>query len=377
MIFQAPTIDHEEEKVLHLIREQWQRLRWVLRNKPAPWTGVLRRSALARGIRGSNSIEGLEVSEDDAAAIVEGDEPFDASEDAPGWRAVVGYREAMTHVLQQGADPDAAIDRTLLRSLHYMMIRHEPEKHPGSWRPGAIKVFDERKAKVVYEAPDRAVVPALMEELIGAIPGPENESSMVTAAMSHLNLAMIHPFSDGNGRMARCLQTLVLAKAGVLDPVFCSVEEWLGDRRNTEDYYDVLAEVGGGSWSPRNDARPWIRFMLKAHYQQAYTFERRQQELSLLWDAVERKLSDVGFNERATAALVEAAWGRSLRNSRYRHHADVSALTASRDLKALVEAGLLVHFGKKRGRYYKASDGLLDIRRQHRVPRDVPDPFAL
>ena len=50
------------------------------------------------------------------------------------------------------------------------------------------------------------------------------------------NLVMIHPFRDGNGRMARCLRTLVLARAGILAPVFSSVEEYL--RRNTRALLD-------------------------------------------------------------------------------------------------------------------------------------------
>jgi len=41
--------------------------------------------------------------------------------------------------------------------------------------------------------------------------------------MAHLNLVMIHPFSDGNGRMARCLQTLVLGREGILEPEFSSL----------------------------------------------------------------------------------------------------------------------------------------------------------
>ena len=69
---------------------------------------------------------------------------------------------------------------------------------------------------------------------------------MVRAAMAHLNLVMIHPFRDGNGRMARCLQTYVLACEQIVSPVFSSIEEYLG--RNTPAYYNILDEVGGGSW---------------------------------------------------------------------------------------------------------------------------------
>ena len=61
--------------------------------------------------------------------------------------------------------------------------------------------------------------------------------------MAHLHLAMIHPCRDGNGRLARVVQSLVLAREGILAPQFCSIEEYLG--RFTSDYHAVLAEVGG------------------------------------------------------------------------------------------------------------------------------------
>jgi Fic family protein len=46
--------------------------------------------------------------------------------------------------------------------------------------------------------------------------------------MAHLNLVVIHPFRDGNGRMARALATLVLSRSDIGEPEFSSIEEWLG-----------------------------------------------------------------------------------------------------------------------------------------------------
>jgi Fic family protein len=330
---------------------------------------------LARGIRGSNSIEGLTVSDDDAAAAVDGEQPNDIAPEAPSWQAVIGYRAAMTHAVQQGSDPDAVIDATLRRSLHFMMMSYEPTKHPGSWGLD-IHVHDGRIDKIVYDAPPREEVPRLIAELVSSV-RKHDSSPLIVAAMAHLNLAMIHPFSDGNGRMARCLQTLVLARVGVLDPVFCSVEEWLGVPKNTDGYYAVLALVGQGSWNPGNDSHPWVRFMLKAHFQQAATFERRNQEVSAVWEAIEQRLKAIKFSDRAVGPLTEAAFGRAIRNPRYRANAEVNSLTASRDLRALVEENLLDCFGEKRGRYYKASKELLAIRDKHRQPKEVPDPFTL
>jgi len=68
--------------------------------------------------------------------------------------------------------------------------------------------------QVVYEGPEADQIPGLIEELVAQInTGSQVESSTVLAAMAHLNLAMIHPFRDGNGRMARALQTLVRSHA--------------------------------------------------------------------------------------------------------------------------------------------------------------------
>ncbi|EQD70871.1 filamentation induced by cAMP protein Fic, partial [mine drainage metagenome] len=54
--------------------------------------------------------------------------------------------------------------------------------------------------------------------------------------------------------MARALQTLVLAREGILDPTFSSIEEYLG--HNTQGYYAVLGAVGQSEWHPEHDALP-------------------------------------------------------------------------------------------------------------------------
>jgi Fic family protein len=74
----------------------------------------------------------------------------------------------------------------------------------------------------------------------------ERSEPMVDVAMMHLNLVMIHPFRDGNGRVARALQTLVTARGQVLEPTFSSIEEWLGatPRTTTASWYGPAAGPG-------------------------------------------------------------------------------------------------------------------------------------
>ena len=242
-LYQVPVLTPDDLAVIDMINGLRQRLRHYTQNNPQRWNGQLRRNAMARAIQGSNSIEGYHATMDDAIAAVDDEEPMDANEET--WREIIGYRNAMTYILQLSEDDQFEFHAQLIRSLHFMMLQHSLKKMPGRWRPGDIYVVDELTEERVYEGPDALAVPALIGELIDYLNAPTNCPVVVKAAMAHLNFTMIHPFKDGNGRMARALQTLVLSRDGVLNPVFSSIEEWLG--RNTQAYYDILAQTGKGA----------------------------------------------------------------------------------------------------------------------------------
>jgi len=254
---------------------------------------------MAKAIQGSNSIEGFKATLDDAAAVEVGEQPLDADEETR--LALEGYRNAMTYVLQVAAETDFSYSVQLLKSLHFMMTAYDLKNRPGRWRSGAIYVSKESSGEVVYEGPDVEEVPVLMDQLVRQLNAKDDTPTMVRAAMAHLNLVMVHPFRDGNGRMARCLQTLVLAREGVLAPVFSSVEEYLG--ADTQAYYDVLEVVGAGQWQPDRDALPWVRFILTAHLRQARTVLRRVKETERLWDELEKIAERHSLPERVISAL--------------------------------------------------------------------------
>jgi Fic family protein len=379
-VFRTPTLDPIEIEVLRLI----DGLRDDLRHRvaqPRRWSGTLRRTTFARAVQGSNSIEGYNASLDDVAAAVEGEPTLDATTETE--LALTGYRDAMTYVLQVADDDNAAIDEGMIKALHFMMLKHDLSKSPGRWRPGYIGVRNDATGRIVYEAPDAELVPGLIGAMLDALQH-DGSPVLVKAAMAHLNLVMVHPFRDGNGRMARCLQTLVIAGERINAPVFSSVEEYLG--RNTQAYYDVLAEVGQGGWHPENDARPWLRFMLTAHYRQARTHLRRIEEIEHLYGQCLELAADHRLPDRCAAGLAEVALGLRLRRNSYRTVIEASAgeaiseLTGSRDLQAMVKAGLLTPRGETRGRYYVGSPSMLKVRddiRAGRPPRDEYDPFVV
>jgi Fic family protein len=373
MIYDPPQLEPVDQLVIGMISHQRERLRGILQGNATRWHGSLRRSMMARAIVGSNSIEGYNATVDEAIAVVDNEAPVDGATET--WFAIKGYRDALTYILQAANDPYFEFSKQFLKSLHFMMLGHELPKHPGQWRTGAIYVVNAQSGETVYDAPEGDAVNGLVEELVAYLKAPSTESGIIRGAMAHLNLTMIHPFKDGNGRMARALQTLVIAQDGMLNPVFCSIEEWLG--ANTQEYYDVLAEVGKGKWSPENNALPWVRFCLRAHYQQAATVLRRNEEYGTIYSKIFSIVRREKLPERADFALFDACLGSRMTNSRYRADADISEFLASRDLKRMADLGLLEPKGANRGRYYTAGPELLEIRRSSRTSRRSADPYLV
>lgn len=379
MLFDTPELGAREIEVISDINDLVEKLRLRLHD-PHRWLGSLRRAQFARAVQGSNSIEGYDAPVDDAAAIELGEAPLDADEETRA--AIKGYCDAMTYVLQLSSEPDFQYGDQLLKSLHFMMTCYDLKNRPGLWRSGSIYVRNDESGEIVYEGADIDDVPTLIHELVRELNVEDSAPIIVRAAMAHLNLVMVHPFRDGNGRMARCLQTLVLARSGVLSPVFCSIEEYLG--RNTQAYYDVLANVGRGSWNPGGDATQWVRFILTAHLRQAQTLHRRIKESEQLWDDLERLIAEKKLPYRTINPLYDASMRYRVRNGTYRAvlaeaEEEISEQVATRDLKQLTEAGLLIPHGSARGRFYTASARLTGMRQSiiaNRDTRDDSDPFS-
>jgi DNA-binding transcriptional ArsR family regulator len=117
-----------------------------------------------------------------------------------------------------------------------------------------------------------------------------------------------------------------------------------------------------------------VRFCLHAHLQQAVTIDRRVKEIARLWSDLESEIEHRGLNERVINALFDAAIGFAVRSERYSKTADISGQVASRDLHSLVEAGLLIAKGEKRGRAYFASPFLVALRDKTReVKKPLPN----
>lgn len=370
MLYRTPDLTSYDDDVIASIRGIRADLADQLR-VPRRWQGTLRRTTQAKAVQGSNSIEGYVIDEQDAAAAIDGEEPLSA--DQRTWAEILGYRRALTYVIQMSAVPGFRVDAQTLRTMHFMLLEHDLAKSPGRWRESDIYVRREETGDAVYQGPDPELVPSLVDELVTSL-HEDAADPLVRAAMAHLNLVMIHPFRDGNGRMARILQTLVLGQDVGVEPTFASIEEWLG--RNTAAYYRVLAETGQGTWNPGNDARPWVRFNLRAHHMQAQTHHRRFRESQLMLTAIGGAVAKARLPERVEDVLFDAALGIRIRRPGYLERAGVDERTGTRDLTRLSDAGLLSAHGNTRGRYYLVGPALAEVIEPIRAARaPLEDPY--
>ncbi|HEX6492471.1 MAG TPA: Fic family protein, partial [Candidatus Dormibacteraeota bacterium] len=353
MLYQIPALSQSVQRDLERLDRLRERLH-VGTREPARWIGGLRRLAMARAVDSSTSIEGFRVPLEDAAALVSHEVTPTAGEASR--LAVACYGRAMDHVAALADDPTFTWSPRVILDLHFEACHFQPEIRPGRWREGPIIVTRAGGAEP-YRAPDPAAVPGLMDEVVAWLEGAEAGDAhvVVRAAMAHLHVVSIHPFRDGNGRVARIVQSLVLARDGLLAPEFASIEEHLGE--HTAAYYATLASVQGPAYDPGRDASAWVRLCVQAHLDQAQRRLREVEMAAARWEASEGIVAAHGWPERVVIALERALTG-TLDRSGYAAEADVSPVTATLDLRRLVDARLVVQEGRGRATRYRASPQL-------------------
>jgi Fic family protein len=359
MLYAMPALDAADLRVLEDLGEMRADLQLQLRSKPH-WEGQLRRSLFAAAIQGSNTIENITISNSDARALVE-HAPMSADASEMTQQAVIGYRDAMTYVQQAPEMGFFDYSEMVLSALHFMITKYQPAKWPGRYRAGGIYVTSSNRFEPAYTGPDADVVPALMGELVDWLRGGDLDApAYARAAMAHLNLVSIHPWRDGNGRTARALHTLVLARTGELAPEFSSIEEWLGEQTNTVQYYEAIRSTQQGTFQPERDAHSWLKFVFTSHHRQAQRVKRQYEWTVRLWNDLARLAEEKGLPERTVSALYAAAVGE-VRRTTYQQDEGLSRDQAIRDIQALTRAGLLTPRGNATTRVYLLDGTAADI----------------
>jgi Fic family protein len=376
MLYPTPALAADDTRVLDDIDAMRRELRHAVRDTPAKWTDGLRKFLTADAIAASNSIEGFRVQTVDVVDLMEGEHDVEISEE--NLAETVAHQHMMTYVQTLHDVPDFAFSKGFLNALHWMLQghRHTRRKPAGQWRKGPVYVTDARDPSIAaYTAPDVPEVPGLMSELVNWLNAADSTHALVRAAMAHLHLVSIHPWADGNGRMSRSLQTLLIAREGALAPEFSSIEAWLGRPGNTWEYYRSLASHGA-TYQPDQDVSGWIRFNLTAYHEQAQAVRNRIDRSARAWQILADFVSESGMDERVVSALHDVAMTGRVRRLRYEHAEGLSLQQAQRDLRDLVSAGYLESVGRTRARYYTEGSRFPETAlTEARTPRVITSPY--
>src|ERR1700680_1795320 len=215
--------------ILHRLEELDELRRYLahhLKDSAEPWTGALPGLAAAEPPVGWTSIEGYGASLEDTVEILAGQHPSGTSEETQ--RIIAAYAQAMDRVAVLAADLRFQWSPQTMLDLHFLVCHPQPQGGPGRLREGPV-IVTRGLGRDPYRPPSPSDVPGLVTEVadwLGA--GDLARHPVIRAAMAHLNLVSIHPFRDGNGRAARIVQSLVLAKERLLRPELGLVGPYLG-----------------------------------------------------------------------------------------------------------------------------------------------------
>ena len=202
----------------------------------------LRRANRIRTIQGSLAIEGNTLSTDQITAILEGKRVV-----AP-LREVQEVRNAITAYDRfEQWRPESEAD--LLEAHRVLMSGLIDEA--GRYRRGGVGVMAGRD--VIHVAPPAERVPNLMTDLLRWLES-SDAHPLIASSVFHYEFEFIHPFSDGNGRMGRLWQTLILFR---WNPLFAAIPVESLIFEHQKEYYRVIQES-----TESTDSAPFIRFML-------------------------------------------------------------------------------------------------------------------
>lgn len=304
-----------------IIAEKIGRINADYLDKPSP---QLRKENRIKTIHSSLSIEGNTLTEAQITAILEQKRVIGPQKD---------IQEVMNaiHVYEQlrSFQPDST---TSFLSAHKLLMK-DLMSDAGKYRKTGVGIMAGNK--LAHMAPPADQVPFLMQHLFSYL-NSTDEISLIKSCVFHYEMEFIHPFIDGNGRMGRLWQTLILLQEY---PVFEFLPFENLIHRTQNNYYKALGESDS-----IGNSTPFITYMLGVI----------NQSLAELLDYNNRTMSA----EDRLAYFCETTRSTFTRKDYMDVFKDISTATASRDLKLGVEKGLFGKFGDK-------SNTLYNLKNQH------------
>jgi Fic family protein len=274
----------------------------------------------------------------------------------PSDRSVEGVVEMMVDATRQYDRPLTATRLFGWQAALFPTGRSGMRKvKTGRWRDdstGPMQVVSgpEHREKVHFEAPAASRVPGEMKTFLKWFNAPPSGDAVVKSALAHLWFVTLHPFEDGNGRIARAITDMTLARSEGSPQRFYSMSAQIRQERNA--YYDILERTQSG-WSgtpPTMDITAWMDWFLACL---GRAVDGAQIDLKAILSKARfwETFASAPLNERQRKVvnrLLDGLEGK-LTTSKYTKLTGCSHDTALRDILSLVERGILVR-GEEGGR---------------------------
>jgi len=345
-----------------------ERRRWLFDNLPVDpihreW---LRKRAWVRTVHGTTRIEGNTLSDLEVDRLLDGV----GAKTLPRKDAleVLGTRSALELVDELAIGTDVGLDQAVIREIHRRVLDGQSDLlTPGEYRRGENRVID-GAGEIVFVTPPSGDVPALMRSLVDWISDRVGAPAPILAAVGHLEFVAIHPFNDGNGRTARAITRLLLARGGYGFHGLVSLDAYLDLRRG--DYFAAIRASIGRAYEPGYDATPFVSAFLGAMVGAADHVLARLRGLGEVQIAVRRDVVEGRLPPALLDSLAYAFINRSLRASDHQELTGRSAPSTTRDLTAATRLGYLVAEGTTRDRWYRLGPRLVETS----APGEPADP---
>ena len=279
---------------------------------------TLRKQNQIKTIHSSLSIEGNTLSEEQITAILENKRVVGPQKDI---LEVLNALKVYKNLNQLKFDKE----KDFLKA-HQLLMNNLIEK-PGKYRTKEVGIV--KGSKVEHVAPPSENVSFLMKDLFEYVKD-KSELNLIKSCVFHYEMEFIHPFMDGNGRMGRLWQTLILMKEFPLFE-FLPFETLIS--KNQTEYYNALSASDKEGKSTR-----FIEYMLKII----------DESLSQLLNNSTKKLSE---SDRMFIFL-ESTQKQFTRKDYLNYFKEISSATASRDLKFAVDKNLIAKIGDKKTTIY-------------------------
>lgn len=201
-----------------------------------------REDALARTVHYGTHIEGNELNLTQAEKVMAGQNVVGRERDI---QEIINYRKAMGFISELRInDEGLMINEETIKKLHKITVNKTlPIEKCGEYRKTKVVIKNNQTGEVSFRPPEAFSLSGQIKDLSAFINRSQNQDihPVLQSGIVHYELVRIHPFVDGNGRVARALSTLILFMQGYDIRKFFSLEEYFD--KNASDYYTALQSV--------------------------------------------------------------------------------------------------------------------------------------